>query len=100
MHFLTSNPTTVKAFLKTFPTEMKPRKFPAKENIGTRKAKAEGKEKNEKPSDECHLLRPKTCFLRMPELWNLIFCIWNRRREVLDLSARFWGFLALTCNSQ
>jgi len=53
MHFLTSNPTTVKAFPKTFPTEMKPRKFPAKENNGTRKAKAEGREENEKPNDEC-----------------------------------------------
>ena len=71
MHFLTSNPTTVKALPKTFPTEMKPRKFPAKEINWTRKAKVEGKEENEKPSDGCHLLRPKkTCFLRMPELWE------------------------------
>ena len=86
---LTSNPTTVKAFPKTFPTEMKPRKFPAKEKNVTRKAKVEGKEENEKP-----ILKPKAYFLRMPELWNLIFCIWKRRREVLDLSTRFWEFLA------
>ena len=70
---LTSNPTTVKAFPKTFPTEMKPRKFPAKEKNGTRKAKVQGKEENEKP-----ILKPKAYFLRMPEHWNLIFCIWKR----------------------
>ena len=92
---LTSNPTTVKAFPKTFPTEMKPRKFPAKEKNGTRKAKVQGKEENEKP-----ILKPKAYFLRMPKLWNLIFCIWKRRREVLDLSTRFWDFVALTCNGQ
>lgn len=40
------------------------------------------------PNDEA------TYFLRMPELWNLIFCIWNRRLEVLELSTRFWEFLA------
>ena len=32
---------------KTFPSEMKPRKFPAKEKNWTRKAKVEGKEENE-----------------------------------------------------
>ena len=82
---LTSNPTTVKAFPKTFPTEKN----------GTRKAKVQGKEENEKP-----ILKPKAYFLRMPELWTLIFCIWKRRREVLDLSTRFWDFVALTCNGQ
>ena len=34
---------------------MKPRKFPAKEKNGTRKAKVEGKEENEKP-----ILKPKS----------------------------------------
>ena len=52
---LTSNPMTVNAFPKTFPTEMKPRKFPAKEKNGTRKAKVQGKEENEKP-----ILKPKS----------------------------------------
>ena len=80
---------------KRFPPKWSLENFKQKKKNGTRKAKVEGKEENEKP-----ILKPKAYFLRMPELWNLIFCIWKRRREVLDLSTRFWEFVALTCNGQ
>ena len=45
---LTSNPTTVKAFPKTFPTEMKPRKFPAKEKQWDKKSESRGEGRKRK----------------------------------------------------
>ena len=47
--FLSPNPKILKAFLKTFPTKMKPTKCPAKKNeIEARKAKKEGRRESEK----------------------------------------------------
>ena len=37
--FLSSNPKILKAFLKTFPTKMKPTKCPAREKKAARRAK-------------------------------------------------------------
>ena len=45
---LTSNPTTFKAFPKTFPTEMKPRKFPAKEKKWDKKSESRGEGRKRK----------------------------------------------------
>ena len=67
--FLSTNPKILKAFLKTLPTKMKPTKCPAREKKNeARKAKKEGRRDIS-----------KFCFLRMPELRKLIFCIWIRR---------------------
>ena len=63
-----SNPKILKAFLKTFPSKMKPTKCPTKE----------------KKTDCCVIFKPKNskvCFLRMPKLHKLIFCIWIRRLQ-------------------
>ena len=46
--FLSSNPKILKAFLKTFPTKMKPTKCPAREKTSGRKAKKEGRRESEK----------------------------------------------------
>ena len=60
---------------------MKPTKCPAKEKKNeARKVKKRG---GEKAKDCCVTLKPKNskfCFLRMPELHKLIFCIWKRLR--------------------
>ena len=46
---LSSNPKILKAFLKTFPTKMKPTKCPAREKKNeARKAKKEGRRESEK----------------------------------------------------
>ena len=66
--FLSLNPKIVKAFLKTLPAETKPTKCPARE-------KKMRQEKRKKRGGE----KAKFCFLRMPELRKLIFCIWIRR---------------------
>ena len=81
--FLSSNPKILKAFLKTFPTKVKPTKCPAREKKNeARKAKKEEREKA-KNKTAVSLLNPKTllkfCFLRMPKFHKLIFCIWMRR---------------------
>ena len=75
---LSPNPKSLKAFLKTFPTQMKPCKCPAKE-----KKMRPGKRKV-KVKIAVSLLNPKIskfCFLHMPELRKLIFCIWIRRPQ-------------------
>ena len=66
---------------------MKPTKFPARENKNeARKAKKESGEERKrkvKVKTVVSLLNPKTmlklCYLRMPELRKLIFCMWIRR---------------------
>ena len=66
--FVSSNPKFLKVFPKIFPTKIKPTKYAAKENKEARKAKEEGRRE-----------LAKFCFLRMPELSELIFCVWIRR---------------------
>ena len=69
-----------KAFLKAFPTKMKPTKCPAKEKNEARKAKKEvGEKARSKSKTALSLLTPpppqKFCFLRMPEHRKLILFI-------------------------
>ena len=84
--FLLSNPKILKDFLKTFPTKMKP-KCPAKEKKGGNKREKRGEERKWKVKVKTaeSLLYPKTisecCFLHMPEICTLIFCIWIRRPQ-------------------
>ena len=85
------NSKVLKAFLKTFPTKIKPTKImPSvqKKKIEARKAKKDGgwgEERKQKVNVKTavSLLNPKTilkfCFLHMPEHCKLIFCIWIRR---------------------
>ena len=84
--FLSLNPKILKAFLKTLPTKMKPTKCPAREKKQSGKKSEKRREERKrkvKVKTAVSLLTPKTiskfCFLRMPELRKLIFCIWIRR---------------------
>ena len=85
--FLSSNPKILKAFLKTFPTKRRLTECPAGEKkISQEKWKKRGgKKAKSKSQTAVSLLNLKTiskfCFLHMPELHNLIFCIWTRRRR-------------------
>ena len=80
--FLLPNPKILKAFLKAFSTKMKPTKCPANEKPWGNKSETRGEERKRKVKVKIavSLLNPKTilkfCFLRMPELCKLIFCIW------------------------
>ena len=60
---------------------MKPTKCPAREKkMRQEKRKKKGGEKAKSKSQDCCVtFKPKLCFLRMPELGKLIFCIWIRR---------------------
>ena len=96
--FLSPNPKILKAFLKTLPTKMKPTKRPAREKKMRReKRKKKGGEKAKSKSQDCCVtLKPKFCFLRMPELRKLIFCIWIRRpRSVRPVNRFVVSFSAL-----
>ena len=82
--FLSPNPKILKAFLKTFPTKMKPTKMPSKRKKNdARKPKKRGGEKEKSKSQDCYVtFKPKNwkfCFLHMLKLRTLIFCIWIRR---------------------
>ena len=78
--FPSSNPKILKALVKTFPTKMKPSKCATKEKRRQEKRKKKGGEK------------AKFCFLCIPELLKLIFCIWIRRpRRVQPVN----GFVVL-----
>ena len=81
--FLSSNPKILKAFLKTFPTKMKPTKCPAREKKMRQEKRKKREREKAKNKTAVSLLNPKTLskfwFLRMPELHKLIFCIWIRR---------------------
>ena len=79
--FLSPNPKILKAFLKTLPTKMKPTKCPAREKKNeARKAKKRGEERKRKVNVKTAVsLLCQFCFLRMPELRKLIFCIWITR---------------------
>ena len=81
--FLSPNPKTLKTFLKTIPTKMKPTKCPAREKKWGKKSekRVEERKRKVKVKTAVSLLNPKTkfCFLRMPELRKLIFYIWIRR---------------------
>ena len=47
---------------------------------------AKGKKKEKKSPDCCVTFKPKKfCFLRMPELCNLVFSFGSESREVFDL---------------
>ena len=76
--FLSPNPKILKAFLKTLPTKMKPTKCSAR-------GKKMRQEKRKKKGGE----KAKFCFLRMPELHKLIFCIWIRRPRSVRPVNRF-----------
>ena len=83
--FLSSNPKILIAFLKTFPTKMKPTKYPAKEkkNWGE-KSEKRGEERKRKVKfktavSQKHAAVSTFCFPCMPELHKLILCIWIRR---------------------
>ena len=71
--FLSPNPKILKAFLKTLPTKMKPNKYPARENKMTQE------KQKVKVKTGVSFLNPKFCFLCMPELRKLLFCIWIGR---------------------
>ena len=79
--FLSSNPKIIKAFLQTFPTKMTPTKCPAREKkMRQEKQKKRGGEKTKSKSQDCCVIS-KFCFLRMPKLRKLIFCIWIKRPQ-------------------
>ena len=74
--FLSPNPKILKAFPKTFPTKMKLTKINAQQKQKMRQEKRKkrrGEERKEKVA--------KFCFLGMPELYKLTFCIWIRRHR-------------------
>lgn len=71
--FLSQIPKILKAFLKTLPIKMKPSKCPAREKKMSKKSEKRGEERKGKVKVK------KGCFLRMPELRKLIFCIRIRR---------------------
>ena len=66
---------------------MKPTKCLAKEQNEARKAKKKrgGEQVESKREDCCVIFKSKNyskfCFLRMPKLRKLIFCIWIRRPQ-------------------
>ena len=64
--------------LKTLPTKMKPTKCSASEKKKWgKKSEKRGEERKRKVKVKTAV--SKFCFLRMPELRKLIFCIWIRR---------------------
>ena len=66
--FLSSNPKILKAFLKTFPTKMKPTKCPAREKkMRQEKRKKKGGEKAKSKSQDC-------CVTFKPKNRNFAFC--------------------------
>ena len=96
---ISSNPKIlhVKAFLKTFPTKMKPTKCPAREKKWGKKSEKRGEERKwkVKVKTAVSLLNSKTiskfCFLRMPELRKLILYIWIRRPpSVSPVNSSLW----------
>ena len=94
--FLSPNPKTLKAFLKTLPTKMKPIKCPAREKKKWGKKSEKRREERKRKVNvktAVSLLNPKTmskfCFLRMPELRKQIFCIWIRRPPSVRPMNRF-----------
>ena len=95
--FLSPNPKILKAFIKTLPTKMRPTKCPAREKKRGKKSekRSEERKRKVKVKTAVSLLNSKTisrfCFLHMPELCKLIFCIWIRRpRSVWPVN----GFVA------
>ena len=72
--FLSSYPKILNAFVKIFPTKMKPTKCPATEKKKGKKSEKRGEKRKRKvkSQDCCVTCRP---FLRMPELRKLMFCI-------------------------
>ena len=84
--FLSPNPKILKAFLKSIPTKMKPTKCPTRDKKKRgKKSEKRGEQRKRKVKFKTvvSLLNPKPiskfCFLCMPKLRKLIFCIWNRR---------------------
>ena len=84
--FVSSNPKILKAFRKTFPPKMKPAKCEKrKKNWGKLEKRKRGEERTRK-------VKVKKCsFLRMPELWKLIYGIWIRRpQSVQPVETALW----------
>ena len=82
---ISSDPKIPIAFLKTFPTKMKPTNAQQEQKGWGKKSEKEGRRESERKSQvtAVSLLNPKTilkfCFLCLPELRKPIFCIWIRR---------------------
>ena len=97
-HLLPSYPTILKAFLITFPTEMKPSKCPAKEKYRAKKGEKramEGKRKV-KAKSAVSLLSPKTLISAHDRSSEADILIWNRRpRSARPVLMAFWWDLAL-----
>ena len=82
---------------------MKPTKCPARGKKITKGKKSERREEERKyerkNQDCCVAFKPKIlkfCFLRMPELCKLIFCMWIKRlKNVRVLETVLWYDLAL-----
>ena len=73
---------------------MKPTKCPAREKKWGKKSEKRGEERKRKVKVS------KFCFLRMPELRKLIFCIWIRRlRSVRPINLFVVSFSSLKHNS-
>ena len=93
--FISSNSKILKAFLKTFPTKVKSTKRKKKKNKKWgKKSKKKGNERKWKVKVKTvvSLLNPKTilkfCFLHIPPLHKLIFCIWITRPQDLSNHTR------------
>ena len=85
---------------------MKPTKCPAREKKGGKKSQKGGEERKRKVKVKTavSLLNPKPiskfCFLRMPELRKLMFCIWIKRlQSVQPVNGFVVSFSSLQHNS-
>ena len=67
--FLSSNSKILKAFLKIFPTKMKPTKCPAKERKWGKKSEKEGEERKRK-------VKVKTAVSLLTQFQNCASCAW------------------------
>ena len=86
--FLSSNPKILKAFLKTFPTKMKPTKCPAREKKRRQqKRKKRGGEKaKSKSQDRCITFKPRNfAFRACLNFASWCFASGSEGREVYDL---------------
>ena len=96
----------IKAFVKTFPTKMKPKQCPAKFKKWSTKDKKRREERKwqVKVKTAVSRLNPKTslkfCFLHMPDLHKLVCCIWIRRlQSVQPVNGFLVSFSSYYCDS-
>ena len=100
--FLSPNPKILKAFLKALPTKMKPLNVQQEKEKWSKKSEKRRKERKRKVKVKTavSLINARTiskfCFLRIPELRKLIFCIWIRRpRSVRPVNGFVVSFSSL-----